>query len=90
MEHKSDSYVVDVIPPAKTAPYPMIYVCPRKRNRPKGKLALDSDKEKFLPVSSSSFDTPNIEETARLIGKAILDDSGLIKEYRKLTSTRND
>lgn len=82
MEHKDDSYVVDVIHPAKTAPYPMICVCPRKKNRPWGKVGRDSDKEKFLPISSSSFDTPNIEETARLIGRAILDDSQIIRDWR--------
>jgi len=60
----------------------MIYVCPRKKNRPKGKLALDSNKEIFLKVTASSFDTSNIEKTARLIGKVILENSGIIKEYR--------
>ncbi len=82
MEHKDDSYVVDVIHPAKTAPYPVIYVCPRKKNRPWGKVEQDSDKGKFLPISSGSFDTPNIEETARLIGRAILDDSQIIRDWR--------
>ena len=82
MEYKGDSYVVDVIPLAKTAPYPMICVCPIKKNRPWGKLAQDYDKAKFLPISSSSFDTPNIEETARLIGRAIFDDSQIIRDWR--------
>ena len=82
LEFKGDSFVVDIIPPAKTAPYPMIYVCPRKKSREKGKLALDSAREKFLKVSPGSFDTFNIDETARQIGKAILDDSGIIRNWR--------
>ena len=82
LEFKGDSFVVDIIPPAKTAPYPMIYVCPRKKSREKGKLALDSAREKFLKVSPGSFDTLNIDETARQIGKAILDDSEIIRNWR--------
>ncbi len=82
--YKGDSYLVDIIPPARTAPYPMIYICPRKKNRPKGRLGLDSEREIFLKVSAESFDSPNIEETARQIGKVILEDSGIIKEYRNL------
>ena len=81
-QFKGDSLVVDIIPPAKTSPYPMVYVCPRKKSREKGKLALDSTKEKFLKVSSSSFDTPNIDNTARQIGRAILDNSEIIRDWR--------
>jgi len=80
-EFKGDSYVVDVIPPAESAPYPMIYVCPRKKIRERGKLALDSGKEKFLSVSASSFDPTNMDETARKIGRAILDDSQIIRNF---------
>ena len=79
---RGDSYVVDIIPLAKTAPYPMVYICPRKKTRPKGQLALDSVRERFLKVSASSFDTTNIDDTARQIGIAILDDSQIIRNWR--------
>ena len=86
-ERKSDSYLVDIIPPAKTAPYPQVYICPRKKVITRhGQLALDYTKEKFLKVSSSSFDPSNVDETARQIGREILDDSGIINEYRKQKS----
>jgi hypothetical protein len=78
---KGDSYVVDIISPAKTAPYPMVYICPRKKVRQKGQIALDPTKEKFLPVSTSSFDNINIDDTARQIGRAILDNSDIIQDF---------
>ena len=81
-EFKGDSYLVDIIPPAETAPYPMIYICPRKRIRQRGKLGLDSTKEQFLKVSATSFDDTNMDETACQIGRAILEDSQIIQRWR--------
>jgi len=83
-ERKGDSFLVDIIPPAKTASYPMIYICPRKKVILKGeKIGLDTVHEKFLKLNESSFDNTNIEETARLIGKTILEDSKIIQGFRK-------
>ena len=81
-EFKSDSYVIDVLPLGKTDTYPMIVIYKRKKMRPTGAVALDKPTEKFLKVSSRDFDPPNIDETARQIGRAILDDSEIVRDYR--------
>jgi hypothetical protein len=80
-EFKGDSYIVDIIPLAKTAPYPMIYICPRKKFRQKGQVALDSTKERFLPVSATSFNFNNLDNIAREIGRAILNDSKIVQDF---------
>jgi len=80
-EFKGDSYVVDVLPLAKTAPYPMIVIYKRKKRRQRGELALDNDTETFLKVSPRDFQPPNIDETAHRIGRLILDDSEIIRDY---------
>jgi len=79
-EFKGDSYVIDVIRPAKTVPFPAIFISRRKKKRRRGELALEPGK--FLKVSSRDFDPPNIDETARQIGRAILDDSEIVRDYR--------
>ena len=83
-ERKSNSFLVDIIPPAKTAPYPVIYICPRKKVIPKGvKIGLDTAHERFLKVNANSYNDANIENTAKLIGRTILDESEIIQEFRK-------
>ena len=82
-EFKNDSYVIDVLPPGKTTLYPTIEICRRKKKRQRGKLALDKATEQFPKISSGhDFDPPNIDETARRIGRAILDDSPIIRDWR--------
>lgn len=78
-EFLGDSYVVDIIRPARTVPFPGIYVSRRRKERRRGELALENGK--FLKVSSQDFDPPHIDETARRIGKFILDDSQIIREW---------
>ncbi|MBA7693067.1 hypothetical protein ES703_101642 [subsurface metagenome] len=80
-EFKCDSYVVDVIRPAKTVPFPAIFISRRKKKRRTGELALEPGE--FLKVSSHDFDPPNIDETARQIGRAILDDSDIVRDFTR-------
>ena len=79
-EFLGDSYVVDIIRPAKTVPFPGIYIGRRRKKRRRGQLA--EDRGDFLKVSSQDFDPANIDETARRIGRVILDDSEIIREWR--------
>ena len=79
-EFLGDSYVVDIIRPAKTVPFPGIFITRRKKKRRRGELALE--KGEFMKVSSEDFELPNIDETARRIGSVILDDSEIIREWR--------
>lgn len=80
-EFKGDSYVVDVLPLGKTDTYPMIVIYKRKKMRPTGAVAIDKPTETFLKVSPRDFQPPNIDETARQIGRLILDDSEIVREY---------
>ena len=79
-EFLGDSYVVDVIRPAKTVPYPAIFISRRRKRRQRGELALE--RGEFLKVSSQDFEPPNIDELARKIGRVILEESEIIRDWR--------
>lgn len=54
-----DSYVVNIIRPAKTVPFPGLFISRRKKKRRRGELALE--KGEFMKVSSGDFDLSNID-----------------------------
>ena len=83
IEHfKSDSYVVDIIPYAGEADFPAIYVARRKKLRERGKLAEEQGTGRFLKIDSVAFNDINLDETACKIGRAILDDSEIVQDFK--------
>jgi hypothetical protein len=77
--YKGDSYIVDIIPEAESAPFPAIYVSRRQNPRLPGKIAAEPGK--FLNVKREQFNKSDLNELARLIGRSILDNSDIIKKY---------
>ncbi len=82
-EFKVDSYVVEIIPPVILVPFPRICITEQAQ---RGKLR-EFHLGKFLDVSSKDFDSKLVDETARKIGRAILEVSGIVKDYRGQRST---
>lgn len=81
-EFKGDSYIVDIVPPAKSLPYPAIYVAKRKKVRERGKVAEEQGTGGFLKIDANAFDDIKLDETARKIGRAILDDSEIVRNFK--------
>lgn len=79
VSHKGDSYLVDIIPATKSTPYPAIYVCRRQKMREPGKVSEEPGSGKFLNLSRKQFNQNNLDDIAQLIGRAILDQSEIIK-----------
>jgi len=78
-EFKGDSYVVDVISPGTT--FPIIRVIKRKKKREPNTIA--EDYQIGPPLGNvNTYNDINIDETARQIGRAILDDSLIIQNWR--------
>ena len=79
-EFSSDSYVVDVLPPSDT--FPAIIMSRRKKVRRWGAVAVEAE----LPGSplgyADAFDDANIDAFALQVGKAILSDSEIIRQWR--------
>ena len=75
----SDSYVVDVIRPGST--FPIIRVITRKKTRRPSKIG--EDYQIGNPLGNvDTYNDRNIDELARQIGRAILDDSQIIQSWR--------
>jgi len=73
-----DSYIIDIAPPSTT--FPFIWIARRRQSRQRGKV---SSEALVLRIGSTdAFDTANIDETARQIGRAILDDSQIIQSWQ--------
>ncbi len=78
-EHKGDSYVVNITPASST--FPAVQVLRRKRRREPGKVAQEADLGVFGRASDYQGPTA-LEELAKAIGLAILNDSPIVAEYR--------
>lgn len=76
--HAGDSYVVYITPPSDT--FPLISVVRRKRNRARGKI--EAQVEILHTGSKDAFDSKNIDQTAKIIGEAILKDSQIIQQWK--------
>ncbi len=76
---KGNSYVVNITPPGKT--FPSIRIIRRKQRREHSKV---SGEEELRPVlgDTDAYDEVNINETARLIGRVILDDSEILRLWK--------
>jgi hypothetical protein len=79
-EFHGDSYVVNVTPPGTT--FPWVKVVRRKKRRLRGRIAEEVEIRAPGFGDMDAFDEANIDETARQIGRAILDDSEIIREWR--------
>jgi len=79
-EFHGNSYIVDITPPGTT--FPWVKVVRRRRIRVRGRIAEEAEIRAPGFGNMDAFDEPNIDETARQIGRAILDDSGIIREWR--------
>ncbi|MGA2368670.1 MAG: hypothetical protein ABSF74_08920 [Dehalococcoidia bacterium] len=77
---KGDSYIVDIIPPSKSTPYPAIYVCRRRKRHIWGTVAEEPGTGRFLNIRREQFKN-DLDEIARVIGRSILDNSDIIKKY---------
>jgi len=80
-EFKGDSFIVNITPPSTTFPWVTIYK--RRKRRRLGEIAEEkmgeASKQGF--GSKHAFDTSNIDDTARKIGRAILDHSDIIHQW---------
>ena len=79
-EFHGDSYIVDITPPGTT--FPWVKVVRRSRTRRRGRVAGEAEIRSPGFGDTDAFDERNIDETARQIGRAILDDSDIIREWR--------
>ena len=77
---RGDSYIVDITPPGTS--FPWVKVIRRRRTRLWGRIAGDQEIRTPGFGNMDSFDEPTIDETARQIGRAILDDSQIIQTWR--------
>jgi len=77
-EFKVDSYVVDIIPPVILVPFPRICITEQAQ---RGKLR-EFHLGRFLDISAKDFSSELVDETARKIGRAILEVSGIIRDYQ--------
>ena len=75
-----DSYIVDITPPGTS--FPWVKVVRRKKIRLWGRIAGDEEIRAPGFGNMDVFDEPTIDDTARQIGRAILDDSEIIRDYR--------
>ena len=74
----TNSYVVNITPSGKT--FPVVQIVKRKQTRERGKVSREKE---LRPLwgDKDAYDEGNIDETARLIGMAILDDSQIIQNW---------
>ena len=74
-----NSYVVNITRPGKT--FPSIRIVRRKQTREHSKI---NGEEELRPVlgDTDAYNEVNIDETARLIGRVILDDSEIIRRWK--------
>ena len=79
-EHKGDSYIVDILPPASGAPYPIAVVGRRKHIRQSGKVEIEHNFG-FTGKQSDFENEESLNALAQKIGRIILDDSEIVKEY---------
>lgn len=79
-EFRGDSYIVDITPPGTT--FPWVKVVRRRRVRPRGRIAEEAEIQAPGFGNMDAFDESNIDETARQIGRAVLEDSRIIREWR--------
>ena len=77
--YKSDSYKVDIIRPSTT--FPIIRIIKRKKKREPNAIA--EDYQIGPPLGNvNTYNDNNIDEIARQIGRAILDDSQIIFNWK--------
>jgi hypothetical protein len=81
-EFQGDSYIVYITPPSTTFPWVTIYK--RRKRRRRGEIAEEKMGEASTQGfgSEHAFDTMNIDKTAHQIGRAILDNSSIIRHWR--------
>lgn len=78
MDHSCDSFVINIMPPADT--FPAIRILRRNRNRPPSRLA--AGEEIGFLGNQDSYNNANYDETAKEIGRCILENSDIITEWR--------
>ncbi len=78
-EHKGDSNVVNITPATST--FPAVPVLRRKHRREPGKVAQEADLGVFGRLADYQGPAA-LEELAKSIGLAILNDSPVVAEYR--------
>ncbi len=77
--YKGDSYIINIIPPSTT--FPIIQMIRRKKKREPNTIA--EDIQIGHPLGNvHEYDDENIDETARQIGRALLDDSLIIQNWK--------
>lgn len=75
-----DSYVIYITPPSGT--FPWVRILRRRRGRQRGRVDLEEEISPHGFGSQEAFDSANIDETAHRIGRAILDDSEIIHNWK--------
>lgn len=78
--HKGDSYVVNITPPSGT--FPAVQIVQRRKVRQHGRVAQETDLG-IIGRASDYASEEALDALARQIGRTILDDSELVRKFRR-------